>query len=432
MFDKIDAHAGAFWHIWLFNRWLALRLNWMGAVFAILVAAVIVFSNIEPSLAGFALSFALQYSSAVTWTARNYANVELSMNAVERVDEYSNIPIEDQSSSVKTPAAWPAEGRLEVSNLVAGYDPELPPVLKGLSFDVEKNQRIGVVGRTGAGKSSLTLALFRFLEAREGSIHIDGIDISKVSLYDLRSRLAIIPQDPVLFSGTVRSNLDPFDKHSDSELYDALSRVHLINSTGATPHDEPNPAESTCTAPTPPTPPHSNTNIFQSLTSRISEGGLNLSQGQRQLLCLARAIVSRPKIMVLDEATSAVDMATDILIQRSIREEFQSSTLIVIAHRLSTIVDFDKILVMSDGRQVEFDSPGSLVEREEGVFRGMVEQSGERARVESMIGAEKGKGKGKGKGTTCRLRARLVGELWLQRATAFSLLECLLLIDMSG
>lgn len=400
MFDKIDAHAAAYWHIWLFNRWLALRLNWLGAVFSILVAAVIVFSGIEPSLAGFALSFALQYSTAVTWTARNYANVELSMNAVERVNEYSNIPIEDQSSSVKAPAAWPAEGRLEVLNLVAGYAPELPPVLKGLSFDVEKNQRIGVVGRTGAGKSSLTLALFRFLEAREGSIHIDGIDISKVSLYDLRSRLAIIPQDPVLFSGTVRSNLDPFDNHSNSELYDALSRVHLINSTGATSHDESNPTESTCTTPTPPTPPtppYSNTNIFQSLTSRISEGGLNLSQGQRQLLCLARAIVSRPKIMVLDEATSAVDMTTDNLIQRSIREEFQNSTLIVIAHRLSTIVDFDKILVMSDGRQVEFDSPGSLVEREEGVFRGMVEQSGERTRLESVIWEEKGKGKGKGK-----------------------------------
>ena len=396
MFDKIDTHAGAFWHIWLFNRWLALRLNWMGAVFAILVAAVIVFSGIGPSLAGFALSFALQYSSAVTWTARNYANVELSMNAVERVDEYSNISIEDQSSSVKAPAAWPAEGRLEVSNLVAGYAPNLPPVLKGLSFGVEKNQRIGVVGRTGAGKSSLTLALFRFLEAREGSIHIDGIDISKVSLYDLRSRLAIIPQDPVLFSGTVRSNLDPFDNHSDSELYDALSRVHLINSTRAISHDEPNLPEARSTTPTSPTPPYSNTNIFQSLTSRISEGGLNLSQGQRQLLCLARAIVSRPKIMVLDEATSAVDMTTDMLIQRSIREEFQNSTLVVIAHRLSTIVDFDKILVMSDGRQVEFDSPGLLLEREEGVFRGMVEQSGERARLESVIGEEKGKGKGKG------------------------------------
>ena len=368
----------------------------MGAVFAILVAAVIVFSGIEPSLAGFALSFALQYSSAVTWTARNYANIELSMNAVERVNEYSNISIEDQSSSVKTPAAWPAEGRLEVLNLVAGYAPELPPVLKGLSFDVEKNQRIGVVGRTGAGKSSLTLALFRFLEAREGSIHVDGIDISKVSLYDLRSRLAIIPQDPVLFSGTVRSNLDPFDNHSNSELYDALSRVHLINSTGATSHDEPNPTEPTYATPTS-TPPDSNTNIFQSLNSRISEGGLNLSQGQRQLLCLARAIVSRPKIMVLDEATSAVDMATDILIQRSIREEFQNSTLIVIAHRLSTIADFDKILVMSDGRQVEFDTPELLVEKEEGVFRGMVEQSGERARLESVIGEAKGKEKGKGR-----------------------------------
>lgn len=397
MFDKIDAHAEAYWHIWLFNRWLALRLNWMGAVFAILVAAVIVFLGIEPSLAGFALSFALQYSTAVTWTARNYANVELSMNAVERVNEYSNIPIEDQSSSVKAPAAWPAEGRLEVSNLVAGYAPELPPVLKGLSFNVEKTQRIGVVGRTGAGKSSLTLALFRFLEAREGSIHIDGIDVSKVSLYDLRSRLAIIPQDPVLFSGTVRSNLDPFDNHSNSELYDALSRVHLINSTGATSNDESNPTESTCTTPIPPTPPSSNINIFQSLNSRISEGGLNLSQGQRQLLCLARAIVSRPKIMVLDEATSAVDMDTDILIQRSIREEFQNSTLIVIAHRLSTIVDFDKILVMSDGKQVEFDSPGSLMDREEGVFRGMVEQSGERTRLESVIREEKGKGKGKGR-----------------------------------
>ena len=393
MFKKIDVHAGAYWHIWLFNRWLALRLNWMGAVFAILVAAVIVFSGIEPSLAGFALSFALQYSSAVTWTARNYANVELSMNAVERVNEYSKIPIEDQSSSVKTPAAWPAEGRLEVSNLVAGYAPDLPPVLKDLSFSVEKNQRIGVVGRTGAGKSSLTLALFRFLEAREGSIHIDGIDISKVSLYELRSRLAIIPQDPVLFSGTVRSNLDPFDNHSDSELYDALSRVHLINSTGVTSHDEPNPTEPTSTTATPRTPPDSNTNIFRSLTSRISEGGLNLSQGQRQLLCLARAIVSRPKIMVLDEATSAVDMTTDVLIQRSIREDFQNSTLIVIAHRLSTIADFDKILVMSDGRQAEFDSPESLLEREEGVFRGMVELSGERARLESVIGKGKGKGK---------------------------------------
>ena len=367
----------------------------MGAVFAILVAAVIVFSGIEASLAGFALSFALQYSSAVTWTARNYANVELSMNAVERVNEYSNIPIEEQSAAEKVPAAWPAEGRLEISKLIAGYAPDLDPALKGLSFVVEKNQRIGVVGRTGAGKSSLTLALFRFLEARSGSIHIDGIDISQISLHDLRSRLAIIPQDPVLFSGTVRSNLDAFDNHTDSELYDALERVHLINGTGRTSRDEASsPDTASPNGNTTRTAPDANTNIFRSLTSRISEGGLNLSQGQRQLLCLARAIVSRPKIMVLDEATSAVDMATDVLIQRSIREEFQDSTLIVIAHRLSTIADFDKILVMDDGQAAEFDTPRNLLKMKDGVFKGMVEQSGEVGKLREIIeGVEEGNGK---------------------------------------
>lgn len=302
------------------------------------------------------------------------------MNAVERVAEYSNNPIEDQGATIDVPAVWPTEGRLQISDLVAGYAPELPPVLKGLSFTVEKNNRVGVVGRTGAGKSSLTLALFRFLEAREGSVHIDGIDVSKISLHALRSRLAIIPQDPVLFSGTVRSNVDAFDHHSDSELYEALERVHLIRSTGSPSRDELNsarPSSGSASGTETPTELDSNTNIFRSLSSRISEGGLNLSQGQRQLLCLARAIVSRPKIMVLDEATSAVDMATDELIQRSIREEFQDSTLIVIAHRLSTIADFDKILVMEDGRAVEFDEPRVLLRKVGGVFRSMVEQSGE-------------------------------------------------------
>lgn len=390
MLDRIDIHARAYWYIWLFNRWLALRLEIIGACFAILVAAVIVYSGIEVSLAGFALSFALQYSSAIIWAARNYANVELSMNAVERIAEYSNNPIESQGATVNVPAIWPTEGRLQISNLVAGYAPELPPVLKGLSFTVEKNNRVGVVGRTGAGKSSLTLALFRFLEAREGSIHVDGIDISKISLHALRSRLAIIPQDPVLFSGTVRSNLDAFDNHTDAELYEALERVHLIRSTGSTSRDELNsarPSSGSASGTETPSNIDSNTNIFRSLSSRISEGGLNLSQGQRQLLCLARAIVSRPKIMVLDEATSAVDMATDELIQRSIREEFQDSTLIVIAHRLSTIADFDKILVMEDGRAVEFDEPRTLLRKVGGVFRSMVEQSGELGMLRGIIQA---------------------------------------------
>ena len=352
----------------------------MGAVFAILVAAVIVSTKgIDASLAGFALGFALQYTAAIVWTLRSYANAELDMNATERIIEYSRIAIEDQGG-MDAPAAWPTEGRLEVDNLVAGYAPDLPPVLKGLSFYVEKTQRIGVVGRTGAGKSSLTLALFRFLEAREGSIVIDGIDISKIKLHDLRSRLAIIPQDPVLFSGTIRSNLDAFDEHSDEELYDALERVHLIRNSSPPSRAEPSGSGNASPIPAADT----NTNVFNSLTSRISEGGLNLSQGQRQLLCLARAIVSRPKIMVLDEATSAVDMATDVLIQRSIREQFGDSTLIVIAHRLSTIADFDRILVMSEGLAVEYDEPKKLVEKK-GVFWDMIGSSGEKEKLEDII-----------------------------------------------
>lgn len=247
------------------------------------------------------------------------------------------------------------------------------------------------MGRTGAGKSSLTLALFRFLEARSGSIHIDGLDIAKIKLHDLRSRLAIIPQDPVLFSGTIRSNLDPFNRHSDDELRDSLERVHLISGTGGTvtPVGPSSSADGVDTAATATTTAN-NTNAFNDLTSPISEGGLNLSQGQRQLLCLARAIVSRPRVMVLDEATSAVDMATDALIQQSIREEFTDATLLVIAHRLSTIADFDRILVLGDGKVAEYGSPRELWERDggRGVFRGMCEESGEKERLRAIVFGE--------------------------------------------
>ncbi|KUJ23669.1 putative ABC bile acid transporter [Mollisia scopiformis] len=388
MFSKIDDHSTSFWHLWAFNRWMGWRMSAVGGLFATFVAIMILLiDGIDAALAGFALSFALDYGSVVIWTIRHYTNLELDMNAAERIIEYSRLPTESLEGA-DPPAAWPSEGRLEVDDLIVGYAPDLPPVLKGLSFSVERNERVGVVGRTGAGKSSLTLALFRFLEARQGSVHIDGLDISKIKLQALRSRLAIIPQDPVLFSGTVRSNLDAFDDHEDSELRDALQRVHLVSSAEAealSAHASAlntglnTPTEGSIT----PTP-FKNTNPFTSLTSPITEGGLNLSQGQRQLLCLARAIVSRPKIMVLDEATSAVDMATDALIQRSIREEFGDSTLIVIAHRLSTIADFDKILVLDDGKVAEFGSPKELFALENGVFRGMVGESGEREKLESI------------------------------------------------
>lgn len=403
MFMKISIHARTEWNLWLFNMWLDYRMNIVGVIFSTMTAAVVVyFRNIPASLAGFGLSFALKYNGAIVMVLRQYANFELDMNATERVIEYANIEIEDQDG-MDAPAYWPTEGRVEVDNLVVGYSPDLPPVLNGLSFTMEKNQRIGVVGRSGAGKSSLTLALFRFLEARQGHISIDGLDISKIKLHDLRSRLAIIPQDPVLFSGTVRTNLDPFNAHSDSELYEALERVSLVSLDDADTLVSDASMESPISRAATPTSAAEtvsssralrvkNSGLFSSLSSTITEGGLNLSQGQRQLLCLARAIVSRPKIMVLDEATSAVDKETDALIQRSIRSEFgrNASTLLVIAHRLSTIADFDRILVIDAGKAVEFGSPKDLMAIEGGVFNSLVNDSGEKQILEQIIlGGEK-------------------------------------------
>lgn len=194
MYRKIDDYGTATWHLWLFNRWMGWRMALVGSFFATFVSILILVTpGIDSALAGFALSFALEFSSSVIWAIRMYANIELSMNAAERIVEYTELSTESLDGT-SPPAAWPTEGRLEVEDLVVGYAPDLPAVLKGLSFSVNRNERVGVVGRTGAGKSSLTLALFRFLEARSGSIHVDGIDISKIKLHDLRSRLAIIPQ----------------------------------------------------------------------------------------------------------------------------------------------------------------------------------------------------------------------------------------------
>ncbi|KAK5076963.1 hypothetical protein LTR64_005558 [Lithohypha guttulata] len=392
MYARINTHCSCIFHVYLFSRWMSFRANMVGALFTFATAALIVsLIGIDASLAGFVLSFSLDLSESVIWALRQYANVELNFNAVERVIEFSNIETEDQGGD-DAPAAWPTKGEIQVEDLVVSYSADLPPVLRNLNFNIEANERVGVVGRTGAGKSSLTLALFRFLEAQSGSIRIDGIDISKIKLYDLRSRLAIIPQDPVLFSGTVRSNLDPFDQHSDIELRDALARVHLLDpasstqaSGTATPIHRGIAQEGSLTGTSTPV----NKNTALSLSTRISESGLNLSQGQRQLLCLARAIVSRPRILVLDEATSSVDMETDRLIQQSIREEFGGRcTLIVIAHRLSTIVDFERVLVLGQGQVVEYGTPKELYQSKdvkEGSFREMVEKSGEKTMLEEVM-----------------------------------------------
>ncbi|PQE07873.1 ABC transporter protein [Rutstroemia sp. NJR-2017a WRK4] len=379
-YRKIDQWSSAMWHRELSHCWLVQRVGLIGAVYVTIVATIVALTVTDGGLAGFVLAISSEFTSALFWSLFHISSMEVRMNAIERILEYSDMKIETQEG-MEPPASWPTSGSLEVKDLVVGYNHDLPPVLKELNFNIGNRERVGIVGRTGSGKSTLTLTLFRFLEARQGSIIIDGLDISKLKLQSLRRNLAIIPQDPVLFSGTIRSNLDSDNEHDDTVLYDALRRVHLISDSGtSTPSTTRSSSTSTlCST----SPSHKNKSL--GLSSTVTEGGLNLSQGQRQLICLARAIIRRPKILVLDEATSSVDVETDALIQKSIREEFADSTLLVIAHRLSTVGDFDKIMVMADGKVVEFGSPGELIE-ERGVFWGMVEESGEVERLVEMSG----------------------------------------------
>jgi ABC-type multidrug transport system fused ATPase/permease subunit len=241
------------------------------------------------------------------------------------------------------------------------------------------------VGRTGAGKSSLALALFRGLEAVHGKIVIDGIDISTIGLQDLRENITIVPQDPTLFTGTIRSNLDPFGLFSDEQIFVALRRVHLITETASGTATPASPAvvnqsvDDVSAAP-------ENKNIFRNLESPVAESGSNLSQGQRQLLCLARALLKSPRVLMMDEATASIDYATDAKIQETLRE-LKESTIITIAHRLQTIIDYDKVLVLDHGRVVEFDHPWTLINKEDGSFRGMCENSGN---MEALLDGAKG------------------------------------------
>lgn len=262
------------------------------------------------------------------------------------------------------PANWPDQGRLEVSDLSLRYAPTLPRVIKNVTFSVEPNNKIGIVGRTGAGKSTIITALFRFLDPETGYIKIDGVDITSIGLKTLRQAITIIPQDPTLFTGTIRSNLDPFNSYNDENIYEALRRVNLItsnevlNTSNATTSDE-------------------NVNKFLNLENEITEGGGNLSQGQRQLMCLARSLLRSPKIMLLDEATASIDYESDSRIQQTIRQEFSESTILTIAHRLRSIIDYDKILVMDAGEVIEFDHPYNLIKNASSTFFSMCQDSGE-------------------------------------------------------
>ncbi|KAJ1756479.1 hypothetical protein LPJ77_006706 [Coemansia sp. RSA 2523] len=314
------------------------------------IGSVHYFGYGDAGLVGLAVTYALDFISSLNWSVHNYADIANSMVQLERVIEYAELPSEapDVIEDRVPVAMWPDQGMVEFKDYSTRYRNGLDLVLKGLSFRVQPNQKVGIVGRTGAGKSSLTLALFRIIEAASGQILIDGEDIAKYGLFDVRSKLSIIPQYPVLFAGTVRENLDPFNNYSDQAIWQALEHAHLADFIRT--KDE-------------------------RLEFMVTQSGENFSVGQRQLICLARALLKRAKVLVLDEATAAIDNATDTIIQESIRKEFKNCTVLTIAHRLNTIIDSDMILVIDGGRLAEYDTPQNLLENENSLFAKLVEEA---------------------------------------------------------
>ncbi|KAL9925480.1 multidrug-Resistance like Protein 1 isoform 6-T8 [Glossina fuscipes fuscipes] len=349
--NKVDKNQVCKYPSLIANRWLAIRLEMVGnliILFASLFAVLGGQSN--PGLVGLSVSYALQVTQTLNWLVRMSSDIETNIVAVERIKEYGETKQEApwEVETLKLPRNWPNEGRVVFENFKVRYREGLDLVLKGISFTINGGEKVGIVGRTGAGKSSLTLSLFRIIEAAGGRILIDDVDISTLGLHTLRSRLTIIPQDPVLFSGSLRINLDPFEVKKDEEIWKALELSHLKVFVKTLP---------------------------AGLNHEISEGGENLSVGQRQLVCLARALLRKTKVLILDEATAAVDLETDDLIQKTIRTEFKDCTVLTIAHRLNTIMDSDKVIVLDKGEVTEFDSPVNLLENPYSAFYGMAKDA---------------------------------------------------------
>ncbi|KAL3154179.1 hypothetical protein ABBQ32_013696 [Trebouxia sp. C0010 RCD-2024] len=344
---QIDYNHRAYWTLKTADQWLSLRLDFIGACLILLTAILAIANrnNINPAIAALSLSQFMKYA------VQSAAMFESRFNSVERILAYAKLKPEAPHHILgkQAPADWPHAGVISYQNVVMKYRPELEPVLKGVSFEVAAGEKVGIVGRTGSGKSSLIVTLFRIVEPDGGVISLDGLDLGSLGLNDVRGRIAAIPQDPVLFSGTVRSNLDPYGRHEDHELWEALGHVALKETVSQ---------------------------LSEGLGARVAEGGDNFSVGQRQLLCVARALLRKPRVLVADEATASVDGETDALIQRTIRANFKDSTVLTIAHRLNTILDSTKVLVMEDGRVKEYDSPANLMQIPNGTFRAMVVEAG--------------------------------------------------------
>uniref|UniRef100_U3INJ9 ABC-type glutathione-S-conjugate transporter n=1 Tax=Anas platyrhynchos platyrhynchos TaxID=8840 RepID=U3INJ9_ANAPP len=334
------------------DRWLATNLEFLGnsiVLFAALFATV-GRKHLSPGTAGFSVSYALQITGVLNWMVRSWTEIENNIVSVERVKEYSRTPKEAPwTLNVKLQGqVWLTEGRIEFRNYSLRYRPNLELALKCINLTINGKEKIGITGRTGAGKSTLALGLLRLVEAAEGAILIDGQDIAQLGLHDLRTKITVIPQDPVLFSGTLRMNLDPLNQYTDADIWTALELTQLKNFVA----DFPDQLEYKCT-----------------------DRGENLSAGQKQLVCLARALLQKAKVLILDEATAAVDLETDLQIQSALRTHFKESTVLTIAHRINTIMDCDRILVLDNGQISEFDTPEQLI-AQKGLFYRLMEESG--------------------------------------------------------
>ncbi|GAB4840563.1 hypothetical protein Ancab_021333 [Ancistrocladus abbreviatus] len=346
----VDDYSRIAFHNSATMEWLSVRINFLfNLVFFIVLVILVTLprSAIDPSLSGLAATYGLNMNVLQAWVIWNLCNVENKMISVERILQFTRLPseaplvIEDRRPEPQ----WPSKGYLEFRNLHVQYSPVLPLVLKGITCTIPGEKKIGVVGRTGSGKSTLIQAIFRMVEPSEGQILIDGLDICTIGLQDLRSRLSIIPQDPTLFQGTVRANLDPLEEHSDQEMWEVLEKCRLAEIIR---QDQ------------------------RLLDAPVAEDGENWSVGQRQLVCLARVLLQRRRILVLDEATASVDTATDNVIQKTIREETNKCTVLTVAHRIPTVIDNDLVLVLDEGRIIEYDSPAELLKNSHSAFSKLV------------------------------------------------------------
>ncbi|KAK8324263.1 hypothetical protein V6Z12_A12G287200 [Gossypium hirsutum] len=350
--DLIDTNASPFFHSFTANEWLIQRLETLSAF--VLASAALCMVLLPPGtfssgFIGMALSYGLSLNMSLVFSIQNQCTIANYIISVERLNQYMDIPSEapEVIEENRPPSNWPAVGKVEIRDLQIRYRPDAPLVLRGISCTFQGGHKIGIVGRTGSGKTTLISALFRLVEPTGGKILVDGIDICTIGLHDLRSRFGIIPQDPTLFNGTVRYNLDPLSQHTDQEIWEVLDKCQLRE---AVQEKE------------------------DGLDSLVVEDGSNWSMGQRQLFCLGRALLRRSRVLVLDEATASIDNATDLILQKTIRTEFADCTVITVAHRIPTVMDCTMVLAISDGKLVEYDEPTTLIQREGSLFGQLVQE----------------------------------------------------------